>query len=178
MDSKGKRLQHAVRYMLIVLLLSLWIVGCKQSEGNGNGIMISAKFPLYSYVHARLDEHSGKGEHLHFPLLTIYDRSGVLIYSGYDVGENVQLLADLPSKISNLQPNPGAASLTAVIDEVPDFRSRKTEILNSGKVTVVSTFLEECQACSFQEEALQDAESQLLRSGTNVLVIHLSKPPK
>jgi hypothetical protein len=177
MDSKVKCHQHAVRHTFIVLLFSsLWIFGCKQSEGNRDGILISATFPLHSYVHARLDEHSGKGEHLNFPLLAVYDRSGVLIYSGYDVGENVQLLADLPGKISNLQSKPEAASLAAAIEEIPDFKTRKTEILKSRKNTVVSTFLEECQACSFQEDALQNAEHQLLENGINVLVIHLSKP--
>jgi hypothetical protein len=108
--------------------------------------------------------------------LAIYDRSGVLIYSGYDVGENVQLLADLPGKISNLQSQPGAANLAAAIEEIPDFKTRKTEILNRRKNTLVSTFLQECEACSFQEEALQNAERQLLNNGINVLVIHLSKP--
>jgi hypothetical protein len=177
MASKIKCRQHAVRHTFIVLLFSsLWIFGCKQSGKNRDGILISAKFPLYSYVHARLDEHSGKGEHLHFPLLAIYDRSGALIYSGYDVAENMQLLADLRGKISYLQSKPGAASLAAAIEEIPDFRIRKTEILNSRKNTVVSTFLEECHACSFQEEALQNAEHQLLENGINVLVIHLSKP--
>jgi len=173
MDSKVKCRQHAVRYTLIILLFSsLWIFGCKQSEGN-RGVLISAKFPLYSYVHARLNEHSG--EHLNFPLLAIYDRSGALIYSGYDVSENMQLLADLPGKISNLQSKPGAANLAVAVEEIPDFKTRKTEILNSRKNTVVSTFLQECDACSFQEEALQSAEPQLLRSGINVLVIHLLK---
>jgi hypothetical protein len=177
MDSKVKRRQHALRYTFIVLLFSsLWVFGCKQAEGNRDGILISAKFPLYSYVHARLNEHSGKSEQLHFPLLAIYDRSGVLIYSGYDVGENVQLLADLPGKISNLQSQPGAANLAAAIEEIPDFKTRKTEILNRRKNTLVSTFLQECEACSFQEEALQNAERQLLNNGINVLVIHLSKP--
>ncbi|HKV95394.1 MAG TPA: hypothetical protein VJW20_22805 [Candidatus Angelobacter sp.] len=177
MNSKVKCRQHALRYTLIVLLFSsLWIFGCKQSEGNRDGVLISAKFPLYSYVHARLNEHSG--EHLNFPLLAIYDRSGVLIYSGYDVSENVQLLEDLPGKISNLQSKPGAASLAAAIEEIPDFRARKTEILNSRKNTVVSTFLQECDACSFQEEALQNAERQLLKNGINVLVIHLLKPQR
>jgi hypothetical protein len=177
MDPKVKRQQHAVRNTLFVLVFSsLWLLGCKQSAGNGDGILISAKFPLRSYVRARLDEHSSK--QLHFPLLAIYDRSGVLIYLGYDVGENVQLLADLPGKISNLQSKLGAASLAAAIDEIPDFRTRKTEILNSHKNTLVSTFLEECNACSFQEEALQSAKPQLLKSGINVLVIHLSKPQK
>ncbi|HEY1938731.1 MAG TPA: hypothetical protein VGJ33_12410 [Candidatus Angelobacter sp.] len=177
MDSKVKYRQHAVRYIFIILLLpSLWILGCKQSEGNRDGILISANFPLRSYVHARLDEHSDKREHLNFPLLAVYGASGDLMYSGYDVGENAQLLADLPDKISNLQSKPGAASLAAAIEEIPDFKTRKTEILNSRKNTVVSTFLQECDACSIQEEALHNAEPQLLKNGINVLVIHLLKP--
>ena len=179
MDSKVKYHQHAIRYTFIVLLFSsVWMFGCKQSGGNGDGILISAKFPLYSYVHARLDEHSGKGERLNFPQLAIYDRSGALLYSSYDVSENTQLLADLPDKISYLQSKPGAARLAAAVEEIPDFKTRKTDILNSRKNTVVSTFLQECDACSFQEEALQNAEPQLLKNGINVLVIHLLKPQK
>lgn len=159
-----------------VLLLAFWVSGCKRGVGDAEGILVSTRIPLASYVHTAFRANTGKEAQLYFPQLAIYDESGALLYSSHDVNENARILKELPDGIRALQPKPGTAGLAETIKEMPDFQARKTEILGSRKVSVLSTFLEDCHACSFQEEALDGAKDQLLNHGINLLVVHLTKP--
>jgi hypothetical protein len=117
-----------------------------------------------------------KDTHLYFPLLQIYDSKGRLVYVGHIAKENASVLEQTPANIDSLQHVPEAVSLGDVIKELPDFESRRDDLLKSNKATVLSVFLEDCHACSIQEHTLDATQNQLLHRGVNLLVIHVAKP--
>jgi uncharacterized protein YbcI len=84
-------------------------------------------------------------------------------------------LRELPDGIRSLRPKLEPARLTEIMDKMPAFRAREKEILGQHRVSVLSVFLEDCHACSIQEDALSAAEHQLLDHGINLLVIRVSR---
>jgi hypothetical protein len=59
---------------------------------------------------------------------------------------------------------------------VPDFQAREQEILGRGKPVVLSVLLENCHACTVQENAFDDVQQRLLQQSIVLLVIHVSPP--
>jgi hypothetical protein len=77
--------------------------------------------------------------------------------------------------VYSLKTNPDAPRLAEVMEGVPALRARKEEILGKRKVSILSVFLENCHACTVQEDALGDAEHRLLDHGINLLVLRVSR---
>jgi hypothetical protein len=165
--------------MLVLCALSLLSgpLGCRSEarEGVGPGLLVSTRLALPVYVQ-HLRAASGKGAQFFFPELKVYDQHGKLVYSSHESIENARVLRDIPASISNLRPLTNAAQLTEIVDEMPDFRAHKAEILGQNRVSVVSVFLENCHACEIQEDALSDVQRHLINHGTNLLVIRVSRP--
>jgi len=166
----------AAAILALPLFFALSICGCGHSARESSGIFISADSPLALYVNAGSHGGADKSAHFFFPQLEIYDESGSLLYQSHDVRENAELLRDLPDRIKSMKPQPGTTTLAEAIDKTPVFRARKDDILGRRTVSIVSIFLEDCHACSLQEDALDGVQHDLLDRGTNLLVVHLSKP--
>jgi hypothetical protein len=173
--TQGARGLAAVTLTVALLVVSFGC-GSKRGGGDAGGVLISASLPLPSYVRAGSHGSAHKGVKFFFPQLEIYDESGDLIYSSHESIENVRILKELPGGIKNLKPNPDAPRLTEIMEGVPAFRARKEEILGQHKVSILSVFLENCHACTVQEDALGDAEHRLLDHGINLLVLRVSRP--
>jgi hypothetical protein len=165
----------AVTLALTILSASF---GCTSRRGGGDaeGVLISTSLPLASYVQAGSHGSADKGAKFFFPQLEIYDESGDLIYSSHESIENARVLKELPGSIKNLKPNPHAPRITEIMEAVPAFRQRKQEILTQHRVSILSVFLENCHACTVQEDALGDVEHRLLDHGINLLVLRVSRP--
>jgi hypothetical protein len=161
-----------------VALLPLSLSGCHQSHslGTADSFELSSSVPLKSYVKFAVGMNGHKDTHLYFPLLQIYDSEGRLVYVGHVAKENALVLEQTPDNISSLQHVPEAAPLGDVIKELPEFESRRGELVNSNRATVLSVFLEDCHACSIQEQTLDTTQKQLLRRGVNLLIIHVARP--
>lgn len=174
-DAQRTRAPAAVTLAAALLLASF---GCASRPGGGDakGVLISTTLPLPSYVQAVSGETAGKAPQFFFPQLEIYDESGALIYSSHESVENARILEELPDSIRSLRPKPDAARLAEIMEAVPAFRVRKDEILREHRVSVLSVFLENCHACTVQEDALGGAQDRLLDHGINLLVIRVSRP--
>jgi len=161
---------------LVVSLLS-GLVGCapRQAAGGARGLFVTTSLPLASYVQAGSREGPKSGATFFFPQLDIYDLSGNLIYSSHESLESARMLNTLPGGIQGLPPKPDAPRLAEVVERVPGFREKKEQILGRPRVSVISVFLENCEACSLQENALDDARGRLLDHDINLLVIRLSR---
>ncbi len=172
--------QHTRGPLVVMLSTSLlpafW--GCVPRRGGGNaeGICISTSLPFASYIQAGLHESAGKRAQFFFPQLEIYDESGERIYSGHEAIENARVLRDLPNGVEALRSKLDGARLAEIMEGVPAFRGRKEEILAHHRPSVLSVSLEDCHACSLQEDALGSAEHQLLAHGINLLVIRVTRP--
>ncbi|MGC9293529.1 MAG: hypothetical protein ACP5EP_12560 [Acidobacteriaceae bacterium] len=166
----------AQKYIFVVVFL-LAVLGCRQTGSvvSGQGIFISADMPLASYVRANPQGVGIKGRQFYFPELDIYGPSGELLYSGHGSFDNTRVLRELPGSIQGLRPKPGATQLAEVMDTVPDFKTRKVEVLGSRRISVLSVFLEDCHACTIQEDALDDTQKRLLDQGVNLLVLRVSR---
>ncbi len=158
------------------LLLASSACTSRPARQDTQGVFISTRLPLASYVQAASPGSPGKGTKLFFPQLDIYDESGDLIYSSHESIENARVLKELPGSIQNLHPQPGAPRVAEIIQALPNFRAQEEKILKHHNVTVLSVFLENCHACTIQEDALDDSQRRLLDDSINVLVIRLSRP--
>lgn len=167
------RNKTVITFSVLLLLLSS---GCTSTQNRSvsKGSFISTNLPLTSYVKMGLNAKTGS--RFFFPQLQIYNESGDLVYSGHESNNNVQLLQELPDSIKGLRPEPGSNNLAEVTQQVPDFRAGKQQFAGQGRITVLSIFLENCEACTAQEDALSDGQRRLLSRGINLLVIHLSRP--
>jgi len=89
--------------------------------------------------------------------------------------ENAKILRNLPANLQSLRPYNGVPQLSDAVEAVPGFRERKREILAGERFTVLSVFLENCHACTTQEDAIDDVQQRLQAEGVNLLVIRVSQ---
>jgi hypothetical protein len=162
-------------------LTTLWLLllmGCssQQKKVDTKGLSISASLPLGVYVKDGAKHSSTNNTQFYFPQLYIYDKSERLVYSSHDNLDNVDLLKNKSSALQRLQPITGGEDFADIVEEINEFRARKRELLGQRRFSVLSIFLEDCHACSVQEEALSGSENRLVEDGINVLVLHLTKP--
>jgi hypothetical protein len=131
---------------------------------------------LRGYVHSLVEINNRPSTNVYFPLLQVYNSSGKLVYIGHNAEANAQFLQELPDDIAGLQPDPSAATLQKVMQQFPEFALKSDAVLQTGKPTVVTVFLEDCHACSVQEQALDNSQQRLHDRGINLLIIHVAKP--
>jgi len=149
--------------LLTVICLSL--LSCK-SKAISEGRLNTTVLPVSSYLKAiAAYESTGEKTSVQFPQLQVYTPSGTLLYSSSDTMENVGLLQDIQERIKTMKQRPTATNLSQIVDQIPDFKTRKREIIDGDKVIILSVFLDGCKGCSIQEEALTNSRHQLLAAG-------------
>jgi hypothetical protein len=170
--------RSAVIPVAALLAPLLFTLACTPAHGGKRtrGIFVEASLPLASYVRMRGRLDAGRNSKFFFPELRIFDGSGTMVYLGQESVRNARVLERLPNGIGGLKPKPDALQLARILDAVPGFRKRETEILGEHRVSVLSVFLEDCHACTVQENALDGAERRLLDQGVNLLVIRATRP--
>ena len=150
------------------------IAGCHTSKAR-KVILVTSHVDLKSYVHSAVGANGHRETQVFFPLLQIYDALGNLVYVGHDSRQNSKALEGLADGTDKMAPVTGASSLTQVINETPAFSSEGTTIAHTNRPTIISVFLEDCHACSIQEEALDKTQEHLQDQGINLLIVRVSK---
>jgi hypothetical protein len=172
-----------VRGPLVVVVMAISIIvfamcACRsRTQPAAEGMILQANLPLASYIQTRrgLGKEAGSSAQFFFPELHIYGEGGALIYSSHESFQNAKVLTALPNNISKLRPTPGAANVVDIIDAIPAFRARRDQLMKLHRPIVLSIFLQDCHACSDQEDALGTAKHQLLDEGIDLLVIDVSR---
>jgi hypothetical protein len=179
MPLRKRRSYSYVWNAFLVGLLAFSFCGCNTSHSTANfkGFALSSNVPLKSYVHFAVGANGHKESRFYFPLLQIYDKGGRLVYVSHDTEANAKVLEKFPNNTDSLQPIPQTTLLQDVIKELPEFETKRDDLLRTKRTTVLSVFLEDCHACSVQEEALDNTQNQLLAPGVNLLIVRVAKSP-
>ena len=98
------------------------------------------------------------------------------MYVSHDANENAEILRTLPGSIANRKPLPDTATLLQVIRSTPGFQAKEEAFKKARKATALSVVLEDCHACSIQEEALDGTQRELVDRGVTLLMVHVDKP--
>lgn len=172
------RMQVAQRSLALCAVAAITgFSGCERAKPSPTsaGFVISSDMPLNAYVHLDIGRNGNPDTRFDFPVLQIYDESGELIYAGHNAEQNANALKGIPESTTYLARVAGAKALGDVIKQLPEFEVRRDEVTHSRRLTAVSVFLENCHACSTQEESLDKTQGRLHDSGVNLLVIHVSR---
>lgn len=137
---------------------------------------LASSMPLPVYVRSAVGANGRIDTELYFPLLQIYDSAGRLVYVGHDANENAGILKRASEDAASMKAIPGTALLADITKQMADLGAQRDELLKMHKSTILSVSLEGCHACSVQDEALDQAEKQLLAQGINVLLLRVGRP--
>lgn len=167
-------MRDLLRYVASTLLLIG--AGCHSGDPIGNsGVTFSSSVAIKSYVKLVVGLNGSKESRFYFPILEIYDRAGNLIYASHDLKRNTEVLDGLPEAIAGLKPIAATASLAKIVDEIPDLEAHRKEIVDTNRLTILSVDLEDCHACSVQERTLNETERKILRTGSNLITVKVTK---
>lgn len=172
-DEVRKRLSAKGLYFLLAILL----VGCYPAKHprSRHGDVISDSISFRSYIQSPVGKTERKTGKFYFPLLQVYDEQGRLVYIDHDASANAELLNDLPKILGSSKPLDGALPLSDALASFPQFESRIKGNLSKHRRTVIAIFLEDCHACSVQEEALKETQEPLLDKGVDILILRVTK---
>jgi hypothetical protein len=155
-------------WALLYMMLAICLDGCRSG-----GTLISTNLSLSSYADARQRISPGQPSMLYFPVLEIYNDSGVLVYRSHESLDNAKILRGFPNSVRKLPPQQDAPRLSRILEEIPDFKPRKPEIVGKRELVILSVALESCEACSAQENALEDLKRRLLKE-QSVAILEIS----
>jgi CBS domain containing-hemolysin-like protein len=85
-------------------------------------------------------------------------------------------LDHFPSDVRILNPVPGSLPLSDVMKQMRELNTQMSDVIRSNRPTVLAISLEDCHACSMQEEALDNTQKQLVVRGVNFLIVKVRKP--
>lgn len=171
-DGKMKVLARLATAICAGLLLVSCNSGKSQERDAG---MISTSLSISSYATAREHASASKDGTYFFPVLEIYNGSGVLIYRGHESAENTRTLKEFPGSIQNLRPQEQASHLLKLLEEFPVFKERERGI-QAKKWVIISTGLDGCEGCAVQEHTLREEKQRLLQQSVSILEIHVTPP--
>jgi hypothetical protein len=160
------------------LLLLVWPAsGCRMAS-HRDGVALSLTVPLLPFLQARPGESGMKNAIVDFPTLEVFDGAGQLVYLSHDADKNIALVKLLPGALDRLTELPNQPILLQVIGSLPGLtEGDKVSLLHSRQPTVIAFSLEDCHACSAQEEALgPETLKNLTVHGLNSLMIRVSRP--
>jgi hypothetical protein len=132
---------------------------------------------MKSYAESRYRTHPAAEATYYFPVLEVYNESGILVYHGDEAVTNATILQGFPASIRNLPAKEDAPRLESLLDQIPDFKPRVKEILGKKQLVLLSIGLDECGACKIQEDAIGDLENRLLKEqSVTILKIDIAHP--
>jgi hypothetical protein len=163
---------------LLSLAVAFSSTGCNHlhPSSQATALVLSSQLSLKSYVHSAIGANDHKSLSVYFPLLEIYDPYGKLVYVGHNAKDNSRILKLLPENMSEFVPLPNTLPLQEVMEQFPDFQIKSAALLETRNPTIITVFLEDCHACSVQEEALDSTQQQLHDRGVNLLIVKVAKP--
>jgi hypothetical protein len=175
----GKARQRRPEDMLPTLFgFALLVVSLGACVGQKTkGQLIPTNMDISSYAHARQRASANKESTFSFPVLEIFNQSGILIYSSHESMANAKVLKEFPDSVHNLPPQENATRLRNILDSIPDFSAREHEIIDGKKSVILSTDLEGCEGCKIQDQALDAVTQKILQQpSVAILEIHVSQP--
>jgi len=157
----------------LLQLAALFVVaayGCR----SGQGFFLSVEMPVSQFVQTQNADPSA-GRIYDFPTLQAYNGSGQLIYFSHDAEANAALLRSLPESLEHLSVIPNGPELQVSLRHLPVVNDQARRTLSrSGRPVVVAYTLEDCHACSVQEEALKPTAGQMIaKRGVDVLSVRI-----
>jgi len=162
-SNKNRKLKIGNPFIAL-LSASLIVIAASGCRSNGkHGELVSTTLSMSSYVDALHRVNPGHSTTYLFPVLEIYNEAGVLIYRDNASMTNARILREFPGSVQNLPPKEDAPRLVKVLEEIPDFKPWAREIVGKKKLTILSVGLEDCRACSIQEQALDGLEKRLVQ---------------
>jgi hypothetical protein len=153
-----------------------FVSGCH--SGGHRGVTVSLTIPVVPYLQSQF-AGAGKAKPVaDFPTLEVFDRTGQAVYQSHNAGRNAELLRSLPQAMNGLKTLPGRATLSEVVETFSGVAEKdRKALLDHSRPTVLSLSLEDCHACTLQEETLgPEMEKSLAADGFNLVVIRLSRP--
>lgn len=161
----------------VALFCCFLLAGCKYlSHRSSTSVSATIHFPDFIKTRTALRLSGSSGRSFHFPWLEIYDKSGRLAYAGFDPARNVEILQSLPNlpkDASQLNPSGANSGLSTTVEEIQQFRSMKTDLLDGSRIRVLDVSLDECSGCSYQEGVLQSISTELARNGIDVVSLRV-----
>ena len=156
--------------LLVAVILLPWTSGCNRS----GGILLSIQVRLLAFMQSQNDEVPN-GHIYDFPTLEAYDHSGRLMYLSHDATANAKLLQSLPESLNHLTAIANQSELDQTLKRLPGLSEHdKHSLLANHVPTVLDFTLEECEACTLQENALNlETAKNLTAHGLNVLLIRV-----
>ncbi len=150
----------------------LLLLGCRTSSVPPSALSLSVTVPALTFLKSPL------GSNADFPTLEVFDSQGEMVYLGQVGSSNVTTLKSLPDSVAGLHVLPGKLTLAQITDKLPGLQDdKRNKLLHSHLPTAVSISLEECHACTIQNEALgEEAKKSLLSRGVNLVLIQVSLP--
>lgn len=172
---RKRGLENNFAALLCPVLLAISLSGCLDQQKRGE--FVSTNMDISSYAQARRRFSANHESTFSFPVLEIYNDSGSLVYRSQESTANAQILKDFPSRLQNLAPQEHASRLSNLVEAVPDFAANRHRILDGKKLVILSVSLDECEACSIQEQALDDGKQRILQQpSVAILEIHVAHP--
>lgn len=156
-----------IGFLALLLLINS---ACVRIGRPGN--TLTARMPMTSYAQSLLGRKSGTVS-IDFPLLELYDRSGLLLYHGTDESQNARFLRTVPRELSHLKPLGSSLPFKALLERVPSWRLQEGEIISRHHYALVSIGIAHCQSCVAQESDIKTIEPRLLRRGVDVLMLEI-----
>jgi hypothetical protein len=150
--------------------------GCRsRSASSEPGVFAEVVLP--AKIFADVSQRGGFAQEnpATFPELRLYKTQGQLVYVKHDAAKNREALESLPGSLDQFTVKPGSGSFTQLVNAVPQLRDRFKQADPLAKPSVVSILLEECHACSVQEESEKRNQDRLLQEGYNVVILRFTR---
>lgn len=154
------------------------ILGCRQNgPAKNKSNVISLEIPIKAYVKLKLGLNGSKESRFYFPTLEAYNTVGDLVYASHDVKQNEVLLRGLPESILTLKPLSLAIPLSTIAAEYPKLAEKADGLTHQSRATILAVDLQDCHACSIQEQTLNDLdiENRAPKMGLNYISIKILK---
>jgi hypothetical protein len=170
-----RRLASVILYIGLAILA---VSGCGNlgRDADAKSQAIAARMSISAYSQARIQASGGAELQYSFPMLEIYNDSGVLVYQSREALANVRVLREFPRSVQNLQPLKNASRLAKLLEQISDFKAVSSEIRRK-KWVILSIDLQDCEGCRLQESEIGALKWRLLQQPSISFVeIHVSIP--
>jgi hypothetical protein len=175
---QGSHFQIGSTAQFCVALALLALSSCSSKKGEvATNHEVATTLSISAYSQARMRASAGAELQYSFPMLEIYNGSGVLVYQSREAMANARILKQFPGVLQNQQPQEHAPRLANIIEQIPDFKAVEQKIGSKKKWVLLSVDLQDCEGCGVQEDALRRIKRHLLeQESVDILEIHVLRP--